>query len=105
MSVNRMEALKTLMQENPKDAFVRYGLANEYFKASLYKECIEQVQAYLSLADDEGAVYRILAKAWLKLGNTEEARKAYELGIKAAERHNHPSMVEEYKEAIEYDLD
>lgn len=105
MSVNRMEALKALMQENPKDAFVRYGLANEYFKASRYEECVEQIKAYLELADDEGAVYRILAKAWLKLGNTEEARRAYEMGIAAAQKHNHPSMVEEYREAIEYDLD
>lgn len=102
---NRLEALETLMQQDPKDAFVRYGLANEYFKASRYEECIEQIKAYLSLADDEGAVYRILAKAWLKLGNIEEARRAYELGINAAERHNHPSMAEEYREAIEYDLD
>ncbi|MCS6885079.1 MAG: tetratricopeptide repeat protein [Acidobacteriota bacterium] len=102
--MNRLQALEELLKTDPQDPLIRYGLANEYFKAGNYQACIEQINAYLSLAEDEGAVYRTLAKAFLNLGDKQQARKAYEAGIEAARKHNHSSMVEEYLEAIEYDL-
>jgi predicted Zn-dependent protease len=98
---SRLEALKALLVDNPNDSFIRYGLANEYYKAGQFEECIEQIKEYLKLADDEGAVYRILGQALLRLNKREDARQAYEQGIQAAERHSHPGMAEEYRETIE----
>lgn len=101
----RLESLKALLEQDPKDAFIRYGLADSYYKTGQYAECVEQIEAYLKLADDEGAVYRIWGKSLLKLGRIEEARQAFTLGIAAAERHSHPSMAEEYQETLELDFD
>lgn len=100
MASSRLEALKTLLENDPNDAFVRYGLANEYYKADQLEACVEQIEVYLKLADDEGAVYRILGHALLRLGRLPEARTAFEAGIVAAERHNHPTMAEEYREVL-----
>ena len=41
---------------------LRYMLSNELFKAAQYSEAIEQIDAYLSMKNDEGAILRILAR-------------------------------------------
>jgi predicted negative regulator of RcsB-dependent stress response len=55
----------------------------------------------LSIKDDEGAGYRMLGEALLKLGRKEEAKEAYRKGIVAAYKHGHPGMAEEFDEAIQ----
>lgn len=101
MSSSRIESLKALIQKNPNNPLGRYGLANEYFKMEMYEEAIEELNAYLKLKDDEGAAYRILGEALLKLGRREEAKEAYRRGIEAAERHGHPGMAEEFEDTLE----
>ncbi|HEX3036779.1 MAG TPA: tetratricopeptide repeat protein [Thermodesulfobacteriota bacterium] len=101
MSSSRIESLKALIQKNPNNPLGRYGLANEYFKMEMYEEAIEELNAYLKLKDDEGAAYRMLGEALLKIGRKEEAKEAYRRGIEAAERHGHPGMAEEFEDTIE----
>jgi E3 SUMO-protein ligase RanBP2 len=97
----RLASLKELLKENPNDAFVHYGIADTYYKLGELEKSIEHIEAYLKLADDEGAVYRIWGHSLLRLGRTQEAKEVFEKGIKAAERHNHPSMVDEFRDTIE----
>ncbi len=101
MSETRLEALKSLVDKNPNSALGRYGLANEYMKLAMWEDAIREIEAYLKLKDDEGAVYRMLADAYTKLGRGEKAREALRRGIEAAQRHGHPSMVEEYEEMLQ----
>ncbi len=101
MTNSRIESLKALLEKNPNNPLGRYGLANEYFKLGIYEEAVVEIKKYLELKDDEGAAYRILAEALLKLGRREEAKDAYREGIASAERHGHPGMAEEFEEAIQ----
>jgi Putative Zn-dependent protease, contains TPR repeats len=101
MSNSRIESLKTLLEKNPDNPLGRYGLANEYMKLEMYEEAISELNAYLELKDDEGAAYRMLGEALIKLGRKEEAKEAYRRGIRAAERHGHPGMAEEFEETLE----
>ena len=101
MSNSRIESLKALIEKNPNNPLGRYGLANEYFKMEMYEEAVEELNAYLKLKDDEGAAYRMLGEALLKLGKKEEAKEAYRKGIEAAERHGHPGMAEEFEDTLE----
>ncbi|MCI0453923.1 MAG: tetratricopeptide repeat protein [Candidatus Dadabacteria bacterium] len=101
MSDSKIETLKTLVEKNPNNPLGRYGLANEYMKLEMYREAIEQIEAYLKLKDDQGAVYRILGEALLKLGKKQEAKEAYRKGIEAAERHGHPGMAAEFEDTLE----
>lgn len=98
---NRIEALKALVKKNPGNPLNRYGLANEYFKAGKYKEAIDEIGVYFTLKDDEGAGYRMLGEALLRLGKKEEAKEAYIKGIEAAYKHGHPGMAEEFDEVIQ----
>ena len=104
MSNPRLETLIGMLPDEPNDPMLRYMLANEYFKAAMYSDAIEQINVYLSLKDDEGAVYRTLAQSYQKTDRPDEARKAYEKGIEAANKHGHPGMAEEFQDAID-DLD
>jgi predicted Zn-dependent protease len=100
MSDSRVETLKALVAKNPNNPLGRYGLANEYLKLEMYEEAIDEIRAYLKLKDDEGAAYRMLGEALLKLGRNEEAKEAYRKGIEAAEHHGHPGMAAEFEEIL-----
>lgn len=90
-----------MLEADPTNSMVLFGLANEYLKAENYAEAIAALENYLNQADDEGAAYGMLAKAYEKQGEREKAKNAYLAGIKAAERHGHPSMASDFQFNLE----
>jgi predicted Zn-dependent protease len=100
---SRVETFKQMLESDPENTLVRFGLANEYLKAEQYEEAIAALNDYLQRADDEGAAFGMLARAYEKVGNHDEAREAYQRGIEAAELHGHPSMAEDYRMTLEAD--
>ncbi len=96
----RISLFREMLRTEPHNTTVRFGLANELFKAERFEEAVNELRNYLSQAEDEGAAYGLLARALEQLGRTEEARAAYEEGIAAAERHGHPSMAQEFALAM-----
>ncbi len=101
MTGSRIETFKALVKKDPGNPLGRYSLANEYYKLEMYHEAITEIKEYLKIADDQGAVYRMLAECYIKTGDLEMGREAYYEGIEAANRHGHPGMAEEYEEAID----
>ena len=104
MASSRLEALREMLTTDPDNALVRYGIASELMKIENYEEARAALLEYLSMHEDEGAAYRMLALANLKMGQIDEARAAYRRGIETALKHNHPSMAGEYEMALD-DLD
>lgn len=100
MTASRIETLKQMLAQEPKDGTLHYMLGNEYFKGQMYDEAVAAFRQYLTLSDDEGAVYRVLAQSLEGLGRVEEARQAYRDGLAAATRHRHQPMIEEYTRAL-----
>ena len=101
MTASRIDTFKQMLESDPENSLVRFGLANEYLKAEQYEEAIAALNDYLQLADDEGAAFGMLARAYEKTGQRERAREAYERGIEAARLHGHPSMADEYRTTLE----
>lgn len=101
MTTSRLEMFQQMLETDPENTMVRFGLANEYLKAERYTEAVTELETYLARADDEGAAYGMLARALQKLGRDEEARQALEQGIVAADAHGHPSMAEDYRMTVE----
>jgi predicted Zn-dependent protease len=97
MTTLRIDTFKQMLESDPNNTVVRFGLANEYLKAEQYDEAIAALKAYLERADDEGAAYGMLARAYEKVGRRDEAREAYRRGIEVAQAHGHPSMAEDYR--------
>jgi predicted Zn-dependent protease len=103
MGASRIDTFKQMLEADPENTLVRFGLANEYLKAERYEEAIAALKDYLRRADDEGAAFGMLARAYERTGKRELAREAYQRGIEAANLHGHPSMAEDYRMTLESD--
>jgi len=100
MTTSRIQSLEQILSREPNDITTHYMLGNEYFKAQMYDQAVATFRRYLTMADDEGAVYRMLAQSLLRVQKFDEAREAYREGLEAATRHNHRPMIEEYTQAL-----
>ena len=100
---NRIEVFKQMIESDPTNTMVLFGLANEYQKEGEWQKTIETLEDYLAKADDEGAAYGMLAKAYEQIGESEKARAAYEKGIEVSNAHDHPSMAHDYQMTLEMD--
>jgi predicted Zn-dependent protease len=103
MDESRIETFAKMLESDPDNALVRFGLANEYMKAERYEDAINALNEYLQRSDDEGAAFGMLARAYEQVGMRDAAREAYQRGIEAAELHHHPSMAEDYRMTLETD--
>jgi predicted Zn-dependent protease len=100
-AVDRLEYFARLVAEDPSVARARFGLANELLHAGRDAEAVEELRAYLALAEDEGNAWGRLAEALTRLGRRDEAADAYLLGIAQAEKHVHHGMAADFAAAIE----
>ena len=105
MTTSRIDIFKQMLESDPANSAVLFGLAKEYEKNHATAEMIETLNRYLDAADDEGNAYGMLARAYEKVGRREEARQTYERGIQAAISHGHPSMAEEYRSVLASDYE
>ena len=97
MAETRIELFRKMLAQDPANATVRFGLANELMKLERFEEAATELQSYLAGSDDQGAAYGKLAQALERLGRLDEARAAYRQGIDAARRHGHPGMASDFE--------
>ena len=90
-----------MLSTDPNNTMVLFGLAKEYEKGGDDPKVIETLERYLAISDDEGNAFGMLARAYEKSGQRDQARATYERGIEAANSHGHPSMAEEYRSIVE----
>ena len=100
---NRIEVFKQMLEADPGNTMVMFGLAKEYEKVEQYGEVINLLEDYLSKADEEGNAYGMLAKAYEKQDNREKAKESYEKGIEVSNAHGHPSMAQDYQMTLDMD--
>jgi predicted Zn-dependent protease len=102
---SRIELFKQMLVSDPANTTIMFGLAKEYEKAGLNQELIDTLNRYLEVADDEGNAFGMLASAYERLGQRDQAKQAYERGIETAQRHGHPGMAEEYRMTLASDYE
>ena len=105
MATNRIELFKQMLVSDPDNTTVMFGLAKEYEKAGQDLELIETLNRYIDASDDEGNAFGMLASAYERLGQRDEAKAAYQRGIETAQRHGHPGMAEEYRMTLASDYE
>jgi len=101
---SRIEIFEQMLQGDPDNPMVLFGLAKEYEKQGEFQKVIEVLESYLSKADDEGNAYGTLASAYEKTGQRERAVETYRKGIDVSMAHGHPSMANEYRMTLDLDL-
>src|SRR5436305_12401531 len=100
---DRIDLFRQMLENDPSNSMVMFGLAKEYEKLGRHKEVIELLENYLASADDEGNAYGTLAGAYAAIGEREKAVGVYRKGIETALAHGHPSMANEYQMTLELD--
>jgi Flp pilus assembly protein TadD len=101
MENSRIDALRKMLERNPNDPRLRFGLAAEYERLGRWELVVQELREYLALTDDEGNAWGRLGNALRQLGRDAEAREAYRRGIEAAQRHGHPGMAAEFEEILD----
>jgi Tfp pilus assembly protein PilF len=101
VAADRVATLETMLERNPEDSRLRFGLALEYLRAGRQQDGVRELRAYLAASDDEGNAWGRLAAVLQEMGEAEEAREAYRRGIEAAYQHGHPTMAEEFERTLE----
>jgi tetratricopeptide (TPR) repeat protein len=81
MAINRLEVLRSMVEQNPADSFSRYGLAMEYVNSGDLPTAVEQFNALLEHNPKYGAGYFHGGQTLEKLGRIEEAKALYRTGI------------------------
>lgn len=100
MAEARIDVFRKMLEADPNNTTVRFGLANELLKLERFEEATIELQNYLNQSDDQGNAYGKLAQALERLGRIDEARQAYQQGIAAANRHGHPGMAQDFEMAL-----
>jgi len=84
--MNRLEMLTQILEQNPNDAFARYGLAMEYANMGQTETALQQFSKLLELHPDYTNGYFMAAQTLAKADRTEEAKAMLNKGIESAQR-------------------
>ena len=86
MMADRLELLKNLVAQNPRDSFSRYGLAMEYRNTGDLEAAMSQFRSLIAADPDYVAAYFHGGQTLERLGRQDEARDLYRSGLEAAGR-------------------
>ncbi len=84
---NRVQALRTLAEQNPKDAEPRVQLGNVYFDAEEYDEAITWYEAALALKPSDPNVSTDLGVAYYYLNQPDRAVQQFEHSLSLDPQH------------------
>lgn len=98
---NRLELLKELVAQNPRDSFSRYGLAMEYRNTGDPEAALLEFRSLMESDPDYVAAYFHGGQTLVKLGRLEEARAVYRSGLEAAARRGDQHASSEIQAALD----
>lgn len=78
--------LTEILQQNPGDAFARYGLAMAYVADGRRDEALREFAATIEHNPDYVPAYQMSAQELLKAGRADEAKARLQLGMVVCER-------------------
>ena len=84
MGHGRIELLQRMLEEDPRDAFCRYGMAQEYLKAGNIDEALRWFDKTIETDADYCYAYYHKARALEQAGRVEEAAAVLRVGLERA---------------------
>lgn len=82
-SISQLEKLLTI---DPNDAFVLYGLAQEYAKQGDHEKAVMMYDRSLGIAPDDAYTYFHKARSQQAMSKLDEARETLRAGLETAVR-------------------
>jgi len=84
--MDRLEALREMLTQDPTNQFARYGLATELNNQGRGEEAVAEFKALLELNPNYAAAYYHAGRALESMGRTADARSMLEKGIEVTTR-------------------
>jgi tetratricopeptide (TPR) repeat protein len=84
--MDRIEALKAMAAQDPKNILARYGLAMEYVKSGAYADAIRAFHEVMAINENYAAAYFHCGQTHEKAGQIDEAKAIYQRGIEVTAR-------------------
>jgi cytochrome c-type biogenesis protein CcmH/NrfG len=98
---SRKEQILELLAEEPNDPFLRYGLAMEYVSEGNDDEAVRWLRELLRSSENYVPGHLQLGQALLRLGRLEEAKTAWERGVRVARVQGEQHAAEEMQGFLE----
>jgi tetratricopeptide (TPR) repeat protein len=98
---SRLQMLSQFLEQNPNDAFARYGLAMEYSQAGQTEQALAEFNKLLELHPDYTNGYFMAAQTLERAGRTPEAKTMLEKGVEAAKRTGNKHALSEMSGMLE----
>jgi tetratricopeptide (TPR) repeat protein len=99
--MDKIGMLTGILQQNPADAFARYGLALAYAAEGKTDEALREFEITTEKNPDYVPAYQMSAQTLLKLGRTEEAKVRLEAGLAACKRAGNAHAASEMEAMVE----
>jgi tetratricopeptide (TPR) repeat protein len=98
---NRVDALRALLEQDPNNSFVRYGLAMEVARSGDLETAVAEFEALILANPDYSAAYYHGGQTLERLGRVDQARDIYERGIQATTRNGDAHTRAELQAALD----
>jgi predicted Zn-dependent protease len=85
-SMDKIKAFTEILQQDPANAFARYGLAMEYSQTGDPPQAMSEFQKLIAQHPDYVPAYQMAGQLLLRLGNNDDARETLQSGLAAAQR-------------------
>lgn len=92
---SRKEQLEEMLQDDPNDPFLRYGLAMEHVSAGDDAAAVKQFRELIAVAPTYVPTYLQGGQALVRLNRPAEARELWQQGILAARQEDNSHAAEE----------
>ena len=99
--MDRVEKIKQMLGDNPKDSFLCHALALEYIKMGNDDEARRLFESILDNEPGYIGSYYHLAKLLERIGETDAAIKVYEKGMEEAKKVGDDHSLSELRSAFE----
>ena len=93
--------LSGILEQNPKDAFARYGLAMAYAAEGKMDEALREFATTTEYNPDYVPAYQMAAQTLMKAGRMDEARARLQAGLAACERTGNAHAASEMQGMVE----
>ncbi|HUZ04672.1 MAG TPA: tetratricopeptide repeat protein [Acidobacteriaceae bacterium] len=99
--IDKVAALSQILEQNPDDAFARYGLAMEYASQGDTTAALQQFDFLLARHSDYTAGYFMAAQELVRVGRAAEAKERLLQGIASAQRTGNQHALAEMQAMLE----
>lgn len=86
MAASRRQQLEVLLADDPKDPFLRYGMAMEFSSEGDHETALRWLNELIQVQPEYVPAYLQAGQALVRLDREEEARAVYRAGIAMAKK-------------------